>query len=158
MENNLGNEKMTKKETAWQAVKFGLFSASAGLIQFASFTILNEVTALPHWACYLPSLILSVLWNFTLNRHFTFMSANNVPVAMLKVALFYLVFTPLSTWWVAYFTGKGVNEYIVEIMTMGINFVTEFLYDKFIVFRGSENTNALAKREKRRRQKHDENK
>ena len=88
------------------------------------------------WLSYLLSLILSVLWNFTLNRKFTFCSANNVPIAMLKVAGFYLVFTPLSTWWTAVLTGANVgwNEYLVLIITMLINFVTEYLFDRFFVF------------------------
>ena len=87
------------------------------------------------------SLILSVLWNFTLNRKYTFQSANNVPIAMLKVALFYVVFTPISTWWTAVLTdGMGVNEYLVLIATMFVNFVTEYLYDRFFVFGKSIDT------------------
>ena len=86
--------------------------------------------------------MLSILWNFTLNRKFTFRSANNVPIAMLKVAVFYLIFTPLSTLWTAYLTGDGVgwNEYVVLIATMLVNFVSEFLYDRFIVFGKSIDT------------------
>ena len=87
--------KNNKKEI-WRAVKFTLFSASAGIIEFVSFTLLNEFTFWSYWPCYLIALVLSVLWNFTLNRKFTFRSANNVPLAMLKVALYYAVFTPLS--------------------------------------------------------------
>lgn len=119
--------------------KFMLFSISAGVIQIAAFSLLEEVLHLPHWLAYLGALCLSVLWNFTLNRKFTFRSANNVPVAMLKVAVFYLIFTPLSTWWTAVLTGAevGLNEYLVLVVTMLINFVTEFLYDRFVVFRGS---------------------
>lgn len=125
----------TKKEII-RTIKFILFSASAGIIQVISFTLFEEVFHLIHWVSYLASLVLSVLWNFTLNRKFTFCSANNVPVAMLKVAAFYLVFTPLSTWWTAVLTGAeiGWNEYLVLVMTMLINFVTEYLYDRFFVF------------------------
>lgn len=128
----------SKKELL-RTAKFVLFSISAGVIQIAAFTLLEEVLHLPHWLAYLGALCLSVLWNFTLNRKFTFRSANNVPVAMLKVAVFYLIFTPLSTWWTAVLTGAGVglNEYLVLVVTMLINFVTEFLYDRFVVFRGS---------------------
>lgn len=124
-----------KKELV-RSVKFVLFSISAGIIQMVSFTFLEEVFHLEHWVCYLVALVLSVLWNFTLNRKFTFYSANNVPIAMLKVAAFYLVFTPLSTWWTAVLTGEGIalNEYIVLVATMLINFVSEYLYDRFIVF------------------------
>ena len=90
--------------------------------------------------CYLIALILSVLWNFTFNRRFTFKSANNVPVAMLKVALFYCVFAPLSTWWTHELTALGINEYIIEAGTMLVNLVTEYLYCRFVVYRNSMNT------------------
>lgn len=131
----------TKKELL-RTLKFVLFSISAGLIQVISFTLMEELLHFPHWVSYLVSLVLSVLWNFTLNRKFTFCSANNVPVAMMQVALFYLVFTPLSTWWTAVLTGENVgwNEYLVLAMTMIINFATEYLYDRFVVFRKSIDT------------------
>ena len=123
-----------KKELI-RTVKFVLFSASAGIIQAVSFALIEELLHFRHWVSYLLALILSVLWNFTLNRKFTFYSANNIPVAMLKVAAFYVVFTPLSTWWTAVLTDSvGINEYIVLAGTMIINFVTEYLYDRFVVF------------------------
>ncbi len=127
---------MSKKKELLRGLKFVLFSASAGIIQVLSFTLFEELLHLEHWLSYLVSLVLSVLWNFTLNRKYTFCSANNVPIAMAKVALFYLVFTPLSTWWTAALTGEAVgwNEYLVLAMTMLVNFVTEYLYDRFIVF------------------------
>lgn len=125
----------TKKELL-RSLKFVLFSISAGVLQVVSFTLMEELMHLPHWVSYLVSLILSVVWNFTLNRKFTFCSANNVPVAMLLVALFYLVFTPLSTWWTAVLTAPevGWNEYLVLAGTMIVNFVAEYLYDRFVVF------------------------
>lgn len=131
----------TKKEFL-RTVKFVLFSISAGLIQVVSFTVMEEVLHLDHWLSYLVALVLSVLWNFTLNRKFTFCSASNVPIAMLKVALFYAVFTPLSTWWTAVLTGPqmGWNEYLVLILTMLINFVVEYLYQRFFVFGKSLDT------------------
>ena len=131
----------TKKEIL-RSIKFVLFSISAGLIQIISFTLMDELLHLQHWVSHLVALVLSVLWNFTLNRKFTFCSANNVPVAMLKVAGFYLVFTPLSTWWTAVLTGASVgwNEYLVLILTMLVNFVTEYLYDRFVVFGKSIDT------------------
>jgi putative flippase GtrA len=131
-----------KKKELLRTVKFTLFSVSAGIIQVASFALFEEVLHLEHWLAYLLSLVLSVLWNFTLNRKFTFQSAANVPVAMMKVALFYVVFTPLSTWWTAQLTGPkiGWNEYLVLALTMIINFVTEYLYDRFVVFGKSIDT------------------
>ena len=127
-----------------RTLKFTLFSASAGIIQMVSFTLLNELLSVSYWVAYLISLILSVLWNFTLNRKYTFRSAANVPVAMAKVAVYYLIFTPLSTWWTAALTepGYGImwNEYVVLVITMLINFSTEFLYDRFFVFGKSIDT------------------
>ena len=139
---------MKDKKEFWRAVKFLLFSASAGIIEMGSFALLNELTHWSYWPCYLIALVLSVLWNFTLNRKFTFRSANNVPVAMLKVALYYAVFTPLSTllgnWLVE---GLGWNEYLVTAMNMILNFVTEYLYDTFVVFRGTIDTNDVAQKQ-----------
>ena len=128
-----------KKKELIRTVKFVLFSASAGIIQVVSFTLFEEVLHFAHWLSYLLALVLSVLWNFTLNRKFTFHSASNVPVAMLKVAGFYLVFTPLSTWWTAVLTGEGFgwNEYLVLALTMLVNFVTEYLFQRFVVFGSS---------------------
>ena len=127
-------------------IKFTFFSISAGLIELGIFTLLNEIFHLPYWVSYLTALVLSVLWNFTLNRKFTFKSAANVPIAMLKVALFYLVFTPLSTLLEHYLTMTlGWNEYLVTIINMLINFVTEFLYQRFFVFGNSIDTNVKTK-------------
>ena len=135
-----------KKKEIWRVVKFVLFSASAGIIQIGLFTLLNELCKWSYWPCYLIALVLSVLWNFTLNRKFTFKSANNVPLAMLKVALYYCVFTPASTWWGTKLTNAGWNEYIVLFGTMLVNLTTEFLFCRFVVYRGSIDTNARAKR------------
>ncbi len=131
------------KQSIWQVLKFTFFSISAGLIQVLSFTVINELLSWPYWPAYLISLVLSVVWNFTLNRRYTFQSAANVPVAMAKVFGYYLVFTPSSTWLGALAEGAGVNEYIVLALTMLTNFVTEFLFSKFVVYRGQENTRTV---------------
>ncbi len=131
MENN--------KKQIFQIIKFTLFSISAGVIQMGSFAIL-EIFIKDYWIPYLISLVLSILWNFTFNRRFTFKSAANVPVAMLKVFGFYLVFTPLSTYLGNLVEGLGVNDFIILIVTMLLNFVLEFLFCKFIVYRGKEDT------------------
>ena len=137
-----------KKKELIRSLKFLLFSISAGAIQILSFTLLNELLHLPYWVSYLIALVLSVIWNFTLNRRFTFRAANNVPVAMLKVAAYYAVFTPLSTLLEKYLTDTvGWNEYLVTFINMVLNFVTEYLFDTFVVFRGSIDTNDLAKKE-----------
>ena len=123
----------------WQAVKFTLFSISAGIIQIGSFALL-EIFIKDYWIPYLTSLILSILWNFTLNRRYTFKSAANVPVAMAKVFGFYLVFTPLSTYLGDLAEGVGTNDFVILIVTMLANFVLEFLFCKFVVYRGTEDT------------------
>lgn len=129
------------KAELWRSVKFILFSISAGIIQALSFTLLNEILHWPYWVSYLIALVLSVVWNFTLNRKITFHSAANVPIAMLKVAGYYLVFTPLSTWWTKALTeDAGWNEYLVLALTMIVNFVTEFLFQRFFVFGSSIDT------------------
>jgi len=130
-----------KKKELLRTVKFTLFSISAGIIQVVVDLLCNEVLHLIPWLSYLIALVCSVLWNFTLNRKFTFQSAANVPIAMLKVAAYYLVFTPLSTWWTAALTGSaGWNEYLVLALTMITNFVTEYLFQRFFVFGKSIDT------------------
>ncbi|MDD3412274.1 MAG: GtrA family protein [Eubacteriales bacterium] len=138
--------KTTGKTTPWQMIKFTLFSASAGLIQMGAFALFNEALHWPYWLGYLLALVLSVLWNFTFNRRYTFRSDSSVPRAMALVALFYAVFTPLSTWWGDALTAAQWNEYVVLIGTMLVNFVTEFLYQRFVVYRKSIDTNDVAKR------------
>ena len=135
---------MDRKELL-RAVKFTLFSISAGVIEIVSFSLLTELTPLPYWPCYLIALVLSVLWNFTFNRRYTFRSAGNVPKAMALVAAYYCVFTPLSTLGGNVLANLGWNEYLVTGLNMVVNFVTEFLYDKYVVFRGTVDTNDLAK-------------
>lgn len=137
-------EKSGKSELL-RTVKFVLFSASAGLIELGVYTLLDLLAPFGYWVCYLTALVLSVLWNFTLNRKFTFRSANNVPVAMAKVALYYAVFTPATTILGNYLTETCMwNGYLVTIMNMLLNFTTEYLYDRFVVFGKSIDTNDRA--------------
>ena len=131
----------------WRFLKFVLFSASAGLIEIGSFALLNELLDWPYWPSYLIALVLSVIWNFTLNRKFTFRSAADVPRAMLLVAAYYAVFTPATTIlgnWLA--EDLGWNEYLVTGINMLLNFVTEFLYQRFFVFGKSIDTNEKAQK------------
>lgn len=130
-----------------RSLKFLLFSISAGVIEIAAFSLLNELTGWSYWPCYLIALVLSVLWNFTLNRRYTFQSASNVPAAMIKVFAFYCVFTPASTV-LGNFLVESLhwNEYLVTVINMAANFTLEFLYDRFFVFRDSLDTNELAKK------------
>ena len=135
-----------KKKEFFRALKFTLFSISAGIIQTVVFTLMNELLQWTYWVCYLTSLVLSVLWNFTLNRKITFQSAANIPIAMLKVAGYYLVFTPLSTWGGDALTAIGWNEYVVFVLSMLTNFVTEYLFQRFFVFGSSLDTAKSAKK------------
>lgn len=118
-----------------RVLKFIAFSISAGVIEIVVFTLLNEFTGWRYWPCYLTALTLSVLWNFTLNRRFTFRSCNNVPAAMLKVAAYYAVFTPLTTWGGDFLSETaGWNEYLVTAVNMALNLVTEYLYQRYVVY------------------------
>lgn len=130
---------MKDKKQLLQALKFTAFSISAGVIQIGSFAIL-EIFIKDYWVPYLISLVLSILWNFTLNRRFTFKSAANVPVAMAKVFGFYLVFTPLSTWLGSVAEAHGGHDFVILVVTMLANFVLEYLFCKFVVYRGKEDT------------------
>ena len=145
--------KLSRKENLIIGLKFLLFSASAGVIQAGSFTLLTSLHAFsfmenPTWLRHLIALLLSVVWLFTFNRRYTFKSANNVPVAMLKTLAFYAVFTPLSTLCMNALT-KGRPEwvgYVVEVGIMAANFISEFVYQRFFVFGKSINTNELARK------------
>ena len=138
-----------KRKEALRALKFTLFSMSAGLIEITLYTLLDHFTKWPYWPCYLIALVASVLWNFTLNRQFTFQSANNVPIAMLKVAAFYAVFTPVATICGNYLAETlGWPGILVTLINMACNFILEFLYDRFFVFGKSIDTNARAQRHK----------
>lgn len=139
---------MKKREFWVQSGKFLCFSLSAGVIQMGSFSLLNELLRWSYWPSYLISLALCVFWNFTFNRRYTFKSANNIPKAMVLVCAYYVVFTPLSTLWGQAMADAKINEYVVLIFTMVVNFVTEFLYQRFFVFKNSIDTNALANKQR----------
>ena len=126
---------MEKKEIL-RAFKFTLFSASAGLIEMGSFALLNEFCGWPYWPCYLIALLLSIVWNFTLNRKFTFKSTANVPAAMLKVLAYYAVFTPVTTALGGYLADTlNWNEYLVTGINMVLNLITEYLFQRYVVYR-----------------------
>jgi len=129
-----------------RSLKFLLFSVSAGVIQIGCFALLNELLRLDYWLSYLIALVASVLWNFTFNRRYTFKSDGNVARAMLLVFAFYCVFTPLSVSLEHYLAGVlGWNEYLVTAINMILNFVLEFLYQRFVVYRKTLDTNKFAK-------------
>lgn len=137
-----------KHKELLRTIKYVLIAASAGLIEIGSFTLMNELLHWNYWVSYLIALILSVLWNFTINRRYTFKSASNVPKAMALVFAYYCVFTPLSTLLEHILTTKlGWNEYLVTAINMILNLATEFPFQRFVVFRNSIDTNDLAKKE-----------
>ena len=138
--------KQKRRDEITRMIKFVLFSASAGVIEMGSFALLNEKTGWSYWPCYLIALVASVVWNFTLNRKFTFKSANNVPKAMALVAVYYAVFTPLSTVLGSYLAdGLLWNEYVVTGLNMVLNMGTEYLYDRLVVFRDTMDTKEQSK-------------
>ena len=132
---------MKNKKELIRKIKFTLFSISAGVIEIGLFTLLDSITNWDYWLCYLPALVASVIWNFTLNREYTFKSTNNIPIAMVKVAVFYLIFTPLSTLLGNYLAETlHWNEFLVTGINMLLNFVLEYLYDEYYVFKGTIDT------------------
>ncbi len=153
-ENNVQGEAQTasqqktkklNKEEIFRALKFLGFSISAGVIQIISFTLLYDVIHWLWWPSYLISIILSVVWNFTFNRKFTFKSANNVPIAMAWTLLYYAAFIPISVFGGDALENIGWNGTLVTFIMMVINFVTEFLWQRFFVFRKSINSKPLPK-------------
>lgn len=139
-------KKISRKQEFVRFIKFLLFSISAGVIQFGSFTLMTEACGWDSfWGPHIISVVLSVIWNFTFNRKFTFKSANNVPIAMTLVLAYYVVFTPASAFGGQALENVGWNGLLVEALMMVINFVTEFFYQRYVVFRSSINTSALAK-------------
>jgi len=155
---------LTKAQSRWMAIKFVLFSISAGVIEAGSYYILNEFTHIDQYTnldevfgneyglTYFIALVLSVVWNFTLNRKFTFKSAANVPVAMLKVFGYYCVFAPLSIWWTVSLTNAGFNKYLVLLGTMGVNLCTEYLFTRHVVYRHQLYTSEEGQRDLENRQ------
>ena len=155
---------LTKAQSRWMAIKFVLFSISAGVIVAGSYYILNEFTHIDQYTnldevfgneyclTYFIALVLSVVWNFTLNRKFTFKSAANVPVAMLKVFGYYCVFAPLSIWWTVSLTNADVNKYLVLLGTMGVNLCTEYLFTRYVVYRHQLYTSEEGQRDLENRQ------
>ena len=142
----MDEKKKEKRTELIRTIKFVLFSISAGAIELGSFTVMYEVLHWEYWVAYLIALVLSVVWNFTLNREFTFRSATNVPIAMLKVAAYYAVFTPATTLLGHYLEGTcGWDGMVVTILNMVLNFVTEYLYQRFFVFGKSIDTNERAR-------------
>lgn len=132
-------EKKDFKEVI-RAIKFTLISISAGIIQIGTFSLMFELFQWDYWVSYLISLLLSIIWNFTINRKITFKSANNIKIAMLLVLAFYVVFTPVSTILGHLATENGADGFLVEIITMILNFVLEFIYNRFVVYRNSCDT------------------
>lgn len=143
---------MSENKNLWQMIKFTLFSISAGVIQEGLYLILFNALGLSYWFSYLVSLVASVLWNFTFNRRYTFRSDADVKRSMLLVALFYVVFTPVTMLGGQWLVNRGLNGNVVQIGTMLLNFVLEFLYQRFVVYRGRIDTNDVARRAERRKQ------
>lgn len=125
-----------KKKEYIRALKFLFFSISAGVIQFVSFALMDLIPNFDYVIKAYIALTLSVVWNFTFNRKFTFKSVNNVPIAMLKTLGYYVVFAPLSIHLADIYLVKTLmwNELLVTGCTMLINLVTEFLFQRYFVY------------------------
>ena len=146
-EKKQSNHKVFWKEF-FRTIKYFIVAASAGLIQFGVNVLLFKVTPMPYWICYDIALILSVIWNFTINRKATFKSVGNIPIAMLKVLGYYAVFGPIAT--VAAVFVKEDNPYywLITIGLIIINGVTEYLFMRLFVFRKEIDSAVKAKEAK----------
>jgi len=156
-ETSFDSRELTRVQEIIKFITFLGCEASAALVQAGVFALLFSVIGLKGWSSsYLPALIASVLWSFTANRKFTFKSVSNIPVAMAKVAFYYVIFTPASAWWgdalaAQHWTMSPVLQYyVILIGTMIINFVTEFCVYRFWVYRRSINSSAAGQREQAR--------
>lgn len=127
----------TRRAEWFRILKFVLFSISAGVIQIVTFTILSEVVHWTFWPSHLIALALSVIWNFTFNRKFTFKSSDNVPKSMFLAFLFYVPFTPATVFGGQALVNVGWNSLLVEGITMILNFILEYFYSKYVTFRGA---------------------
>lgn len=128
-----------KKKEYLRAIKFLLFSISAGVIQFVSFALMDLIPDFDYVIKAYIALTLSVVWNFTFNRKYTFRSISNIKVAMFKTFCYYLVFAPLSIHLADIYLVKTLywNELIVTGCTMLINLITEFLFQRFFIYNNS---------------------
>ncbi|MDO5025763.1 MAG: GtrA family protein [Trueperella sp.] len=126
--------KIKLTETQLQAVKFTLLSGTAAVVEAGSYALFLALDLMPvSWAQAI-SVALSVLWNFTLNRKFTFKSTGNVPFAMLLVSLFYVAYIPISSVLAGLMDDAGMHPAVIKIIWLLINFVGEFIWWKYVVF------------------------
>ena len=144
-------QKKDRKEL-FRAIKFAIVSMSAGIVELGTFTLMNELTNLKYWPCYLTALIASIIWCYTVNRRYTFKSGKSIPVVLAYAAAFYAVFTPATTILGNYLAETLMwNEYIVTIINMTLNLVTEYLYDTYVVYRNDMDNNSIAKKEQEKK-------
>lgn len=138
-----------KKKEFFRVLKFVGFSASAGIIETVVSTVLDLTVNKSggyYYICYAIALICSVVWNFTFNRKFTFKAANNVPKAMALALLFYVPFAPWTIYLASVLEDKLPNILIL-VINMAQNITLEYLWQRFVVFRKSLDTNDVAKKD-----------
>ena len=151
MSDNIEKKEKKDMKEIIRAVKFAIVSMSAGIVELGVFTLMNEFTGLKYWPCYLTALAASVIWCYTVNRRYTFKSGKPIPVVLAYAAAFYAVFTPATTLLGNYLAETLMwNEYIVTIINMTINLVTEYLYDTYVVYRNNMDNNSIAEKEKQK--------
>lgn len=129
--------KLTKKQQFLQLLKFTAFSLSAGIIQFLlQSTLFDWTHVLTYWQAYPIALTASVIWNFTFNRKFTFKASSNVPIAMVLVVIYNLLIVVPFAILGEYLVQLWGDAYgmLVTVLLLLFNFVTEFFWDKFVVF------------------------
>lgn len=147
-----------KKKELVRMFKYILIAASAGIIQFVSTLILTLIWPKEKFSMgpalfYLIGLILSVIWNLTINRKYTFKSAANMTKAVWLTIGFYIIFAPASTFLQAWLVNGDVlnlfiiphlgwNELIGVVICMILNLALEYPFQRYIVFKDSIDTNS----------------
>lgn len=170
--------KAARKKKAKRFLKYAIIAISGGLIQLTAYIILSDAikldkhvsfdaiyqkqpwlteifydpdTGKTYGLSYFIAVSLSVIWNFTFNRKYTFKSASNVPKAMLLFVLYYAFSIPFNCWAIVQLNKLVVfplSDKVILICIMLANGLPAFFYQRYVVFGRSLDT----KHKKKKRQ------
>ena len=140
-----------KTKNGWlQFLQFVVVSLGAGVIEYATFALMTWIvpdnkTMLV--AAEVTSVVLSCLFNFTVNRKYTFHSSSNIPLGMLLYGVYYaFLATPAGVWFLLFLTQGGMHELLAKAVKMLVNFIFDYLFCKFILFQAADKVLHYVKR------------